>query len=327
MRRWARQTFDMGQHTRGIRERRHRPRGLRLAAVALSLLTLLLLGGTAAPAQAQTGIVVGKLYKAASYSGEELSLVAGSIVDLVGTSWDNQAASIWVQSGTTIALYSDRNLTGVCEAFTASDSYLGNNPIRYRSVTSFHVGASCWAPVTRLYEHANYTGESRVVNALDSGTGADLRRIGFDDKVTSLRVPPGQKVAVWEHPDFTGHCELFTASDADLRNNRIGNDSITSAKFGADCPVVLYTDTNFGGVQKAIPPGFDGAGDFYIYPGLRNYGDAFSSIRVPAGMSIAVYQDAYYRGVCETISADDGDLRDNLVGNDTISSFHLGSCG
>ncbi len=227
-------TFAMGRGMSGIsRGGQGIPRAVLLAALGLAVVTLAMLGGRPAPAQAQSSQVVGKLFNAANYSGGELPLNAGSIVNLVGTTWDNQAASIRVEPGAMVALYSDRNLTGVCEVFTASDPYLGNNPIRYRSVTSYHVGANCWAPVVRLYEHPNYGGEGRVAGAIDGWQRADLRRVGFDDTVSSLRVPAGQKIAVWEHPDFKGHCEVFTASDADLRNNRIGDDSISSFRLGA----------------------------------------------------------------------------------------------
>ncbi len=314
-------TFAMGQDMRGNGRRGERVRrAVLLAALGLAAVTLAMLGGRPTPADAQTSNIAGYLYGAPNYGGGERPLYKGSVVTFNGTTWDNAATSIRVSPGMMISLYRDPELTGICETFTADDPNLGNNRIGDNQVTSIHVGAPCNAPVARLYEHLNFTGASVVIAGLTGGwETTDLRRVGFDDTTTSIRVPAGEVVAVWEHPGPSGRCETFRADDGDLRNNYIGDNTISAVKFGAACPMVVYEDANHTGGRLSVQ--FD-------VPDLRvpayNMNDTISSIKVPAGMVIAVYRDINYTGICETFTADDLDLRDNRIGNDTISSWRFG---
>ncbi|MBX4186980.1 MAG: DUF4430 domain-containing protein [Candidatus Doudnabacteria bacterium] len=85
----------------------------------------------------------------------------------------------------------------------------------------------------QLCIHINYEGGCESF----AGNDADLRNNAVgNDNTSSIIVPVGNSVAVFEHINFLGSCEVFTANDADLRNNLIGNDSISSIRINATCP-------------------------------------------------------------------------------------------
>lgn len=57
------------------------------------------------------------------------------------------------------------------------------------------------------------------------------------------------------------------------------------------------------------------------------FNDTTTSILVRSGIKVAVYSDGSGEGTCETFTGNDGDLRDNLIGDDRASSFWIGhSC-
>ncbi|MBX4191465.1 MAG: DUF4430 domain-containing protein [Candidatus Doudnabacteria bacterium] len=89
---------------------------------------------------------------------------------------------------------------------------------------------------TRLCVHINYEGGCESFTNNDN----DLRdnAIG-NDNVSSIQVPAGITVSLFDAINFTGKCESFTTNDADLRDNSIGNDTVSSISIGTPCPVVI----------------------------------------------------------------------------------------
>ncbi|MFN0148939.1 MAG: hypothetical protein ACKVT1_20740, partial [Dehalococcoidia bacterium] len=79
-----------------------------------------------------------------------------------------------------------------------------------------------------------FGGQAREV----TGNVPDLSLIAggiFDNTVSSIQVPPGLVFSVYHGINYTGTCEVITADDLDLRDNRIGNDTISSLRFGWYC--------------------------------------------------------------------------------------------
>lgn len=173
--------------------------------------------------------------------------------------------------------------------------------------------AQAAAGTVTLYADLNYTGNSLTM----SGDIANLSSFNFNDITTSLRVSTGTRVAAFADANYLGACEEFAASDGDLRNNRIGDDRISSLLLNQRCPVQLFADLSYGGASRNV------RGDI---PDLRTLGfdNAATSLFVPAGLRVAAFSDANYGGICEEFTAGDGDLRDNPSGNDRISSVQLG---
>jgi hypothetical protein len=77
--------------------------------------------------------------------------------------------------------------------------------------------------------------------------------------------------------------------------------------------VVLYRDSNFSGASQKLEPGTYNLSA--LKAGIGN--DALSSLRVPTGWTVKLYQDVHFRGASRTITADTKSLGDF---NDKTSS-------
>lgn len=89
-----------------------------------------------------------------------------------------------------------------------------------------------------LCEDVNFGGRCEVI----SGDVPDLaNHPPGDNTLSSLAVPRGIVVAVFEHPDFQGQCETFTSDEPDLRNRPIGQDVASSIRLGVSCPLTEAT--------------------------------------------------------------------------------------
>jgi hypothetical protein len=173
------------------------------------------------------------------------------------------------------------------------------------------------APVT-LYRDINYLGYSGPSITLAANT-PDLKLVGFNDMASSLTVPPGTKVALFEHANYLGACTAFTANDPDLSNNPVNlNDRVSSVRFGQDCPLQLYDSAGYNGPYRLF---------WSDVPNLAQYtfNDTVASLRVPPGTKVATYSDINYGGICEEFTADDPDLYGNASGTARISSVKFGA--
>lgn len=52
-----------------------------------------------------------------------------------------------------------------------------------------------------------------------------------NDRIRSIRVPPGFEVTLYEHAAFKGRKEVLTQDDADLSDNRFGLDRASSLQI------------------------------------------------------------------------------------------------
>jgi hypothetical protein len=169
------------------------------------------------------------------------------------------------------------------------------------------------AQVATLYQDINYGGANASFFAGNSYR--DLANFGWNDRASSIRVSAGTVVAMYSDIDFGGRCETFRADDADLRNNTIGNDAISSLRIGVACPVVMWNGTNYtGGINwtSADIPDL----------GIK-FSNLVSSLKVQ-GNKVALYDLPNYGGLCENFTADDPDLNNNpIVGR--ASSLRIGA--
>src|SRR5262245_27578076 len=75
---------------------------------------------------------------------------------------------------------------------------------------------------------------------------SDLGPTGLNDRISSLRVGPGEKWEVCEHSNFQGRCVVVSGSEPDLRRNS-WNDVISSMRRVTDI-----------GLPTPTPPPIDG---------------------------------------------------------------------
>ncbi|HUP25806.1 MAG TPA: beta/gamma crystallin-related protein [Thermoanaerobaculia bacterium] len=85
---------------------------------------------------------------------------------------------------------------------------------------------------------------------------------------------PSRGVGLYADDNFRGRTQFFAASDPDLSNDPIGNDTVSSLKVSTGCVVTLYEDTGYRGRSVRVDadtPSMDRVG-------FRN--DALSSLKL-----------------------------------------------
>lgn len=78
-----------------------------------------------------------------------------------------------------------------------------------------------------VYEHANFGGNSQCFGSGDDVR--DLNSIGWNDRISSIRVFGRSRIAVWEHSNFQGRNLVIDRDIADLNQIRF-NDAISSLR-------------------------------------------------------------------------------------------------
>jgi hypothetical protein len=163
-----------------------------------------------------------------------------------------------------------------------------------------------------FYEHANYAGESWCAEA---GTAAVPA--GWNDRVSSVRVPQGWSVTLYEHIAQGGATLALTADEPNLVN-RAFNDSLSSYRVAAPtvptaaAPVCLYEHVGFAGASLCLAAGSASL------PGAWN--DFASSARVLAGYRVELFEHAGAQGRRLVLAADEPNLVPRDF-NDVASSY------
>jgi hypothetical protein len=152
-----------------------------------------------------------------------------------------------------------------------------------------------------VYEHANFEG---VSGGLDVGR-YDYLSFGLaNDVLSSLTVRDGFVVTLYQHSRFGGKSKVFTSNAA-----FVGMDfnDITSSVVVEYGPLVaiLFTDSNYGGASTRL-----GKGE-YDMTVLAIPNDSLSSMRIPAGWRVTVFEHSGFNGRSKTFSSDT-----DFVGND-----------
>lgn len=79
-----------------------------------------------------------------------------------------------------------------------------------------------------LFRHASFAGDCTV---LGGGEYPNAGSIGLqNDSISSIRVGENVVASLCWHSDLGGTCETFTSSDSNFSNNRVGNDTVSSAR-------------------------------------------------------------------------------------------------
>jgi hypothetical protein len=155
----------------------------------------------------------------------------------------------------------------------------------------------------------------------------DLRNVALNDRISSLRVAPGEAWEVCEDANYRGRCIVVSGSERDLRTRGL-NDAITSmrrvegreARDDRDdrddrrgVSITVYDDVNFRGATMTFRRDV---------PDLRDvqFNDRISSLQAAPGQSWEVCEDANYRGRCIVVSGSERDLRARGL-NDVITSI------
>lgn len=171
-----------------------------------------------------------------------------------------------------------------------------------------------------LYRHANYDcggGGNGSGYVIRGGTGWQNVPSSFNDQASSLRVPSGWSVRLYEHSDRNGASACRNADDNDFAGDQYDgggglNDSISSFEVfdngncgsGSSNPVILYEHPDYNGSSCALTG--EGWANF-----CQGFNDLASSVRVEAGWSTRLYQHSDRGGSSVCFTGNDSNFSDN----------------
>lgn len=192
---------------------------------------------------------------------------------------------------------------------------------RCRVVAVLLVALGCATPVANhaqggqmggigltVFADADYKGR----NATFRNDTPDLAPYGMDDRISSLRVGPGEVWEVCELPNYQGRCQIFSGADTALRSSG-WSDIISSARLVRDGnmsalpmppPVVatleLFADDRFRGERRVLTGEVPDLGRL-------DFDDRAASIRLGRSQAWEVCLDRNYRG-CRVVDTDWSEL-------------------
>lgn len=174
-----------------------------------------------------------------------------------------------------------------------------------------------------LYVDANYGGQCTTKGVGDyTNPGA----IGLpNDAISSIKVGGNVKATLCRDDNYGGVCEVFTTDDANLGDNGLGDNQVSSVKVesrgctAAADQIALFADTSFGGACVTLGPG--------DYPNPGTLGavgnDNAESVKVGGNVQAILCEYDNYQGQCDTLLSDDANLSDNPIGSNRVSSARV----
>lgn len=207
-----------------------------------------------------------------------------------------------VRAYPTILFFDARgNLTGRSVGYQNANAFT-NTMRKYVNKRGSSSGSSTsnnsFSPVT-IYEHSNFRGRNKSF-----GSGSyNFTQLGIgNDKLSSVKIRRGYQIRVYEHANFRGKYRDFTNSSNFVGN--AWNDKVSSIKImkirgnngGSNTgtrgrgSVELYEHSNYRGSKQSI-----GIGNYNVNQ-IRIGNDKLSSMRIPRGYKVRVYEHANFRG-------------------------------
>jgi len=172
-----------------------------------------------------------------------------------------------------------------------------------------------------VYRDFNYQGTWSSLPA-GSYTLAQLVARGVsNDDITSITVPPGWTVTMYEDDNFAGASLVRTSNDSYLSSGA-WNDRVSSLVVQAPASsavVTLYQDCNSGGYAVDLPLG---SYDMFALQRAGVVNDDISSFRLTGGHTLSLYQEYNFTGALVTQTASNSCLV-GLGFNDNVSSLKI----
>jgi len=222
--------------------------------------------------------------------------------------------------GWAVTLFEHSALQGRSMTFTTDTPYVGDD---FDNVTSSLVVSDTGdIGVVIVYQERDFDGSSQGL--LPGGYDVGQLTVG-NDAISSLRIPGGWAVTLFEKGGFGGRSKTFTTDTPYVGDDF---DNITSSLVvrdpGDPSVVVVYQDREFHGRSQALP-----RGRYNLRP-LWN--DAISSLHVPTGWTVALYENLdlhenpNLRGRSKTFIADApyvGDDFENVTSSLVVSDIGI----
>ena len=298
------------------------------------LVSLLLLTASAGVHAAQVTV-----YPECQFQGTPVTLEAGeySQLDLARAGIkDNSISSVVVPEGTRVLSFESDRFRGsqlqITTVIACLDDAGFNDRISSLSISSPAIGLlaepASVAGVT-VYSECNYRGRSATLIPGEYAA-LSLSRAGLaDNSISSIKVPQGFEIQLFENDFYRGRSGTLAANSDCLveRFNNVVSSVIVSGQATAsepamttaavDAPPVLaYSECRYAGDPVQLLPGEYNAADL----AKLGFGDnSLASMRVPAGMSVTVYEHDFQRGSSGSADSDTACLDGSRYANSVSS--------
>ncbi len=149
-----------------------------------------------------------------------------------------------------------------------------------------------------VYANPNYEpGEQQTLSPGWYGASTSANNLNFVgyDTISSLQVPPGWRVTLYDGENFTGATKLITA-DTDL--SVTGSFDNLASSVVVEGPVTIFQNDHFGPPSQYLPVGsYD--------PSRLTFGArALTSLRVAPGWKVTLYSGANFTGTARVVTSD-----------------------
>jgi hypothetical protein len=145
---------------------------------------------------------------------------------------NDSISSLKVGGNVQATLCRDDNYGGGCETFTGDDSNLGDNSIGDNQASSVKVESRACSPgadQVALHADTSYGGSCVTLDIAEYPNPGYFGPVG-NDNAESVRVGSNVQAVLCEHDNYQGRCETFTSDDANLGDNSISANVVSSAK-------------------------------------------------------------------------------------------------
>lgn len=281
------------------------------------------------------------LYDQPKFKGKSLRLDEdASTAFLDARGFNNTTSSLSVELTPRVIIYTDA-FTGNSASLTPGYYHVNQLGIDNDELSSVKLFADTWV---LLFEHNNFKGRSilltqdasadfiagrrfdNLVSSMIVGTSdIPLPQVtlyrdnfanplatlvpgeypildNFDNQLSSIKIPRGLRVTLFEEVAFGGRAVTLNASVGDdfLRTNKF-DDAVSSIKVEQVDPrelvVTLYSES-FKGNSQELKPGR------YLVRDITLPRNTLTSVHVPEGMLLTLYEHDNFRGVYETADRD-----------------------
>ena len=159
-----------------------------------------------------------------------------------------------------------------------------------KKITDFLAALSV-VPV--VFEHNDYTGRRQCLNA-----GCyDLDQLSFgNDVISSVKVPPGWRVTLYQHAGFQGATKVLTGNTPALPDFNDMTSSIIVEKLTVETSLAVYEHIAYAGRSQVLHAGRYDLGQLSIG------NDVISSVKVPPGWRVTLYQHAGFQGATKVLT-------------------------
>ena len=243
---------------------------------------------SALPAHAQEAAV--ELYKDYNFSGEVLRLDSPGYHALPNN-FNDQVSSLVIPSGYAVTLYEERNQAGrAVDLGAGRHNISGFNDVVSSLVIKRVSGdpVNSGRPGVEFFQDYDFGGQRLKVDNL----GYYPMPSYFNDRVSSLIVPEGYEVTLYEDYNQAGRSIKLGAGRHNITRFKDTVSSVVFARVGEITPgqkeVQLYDDLNYRGDRIIV----DKTG-YYAFP--RYFDNRLSSIVVPKGLEVTLFEH-YERG-------------------------------